>query len=229
MLVLGIETSTTICSVALVRDGGLIAEYRHLQAKMHAEIIVQLIKNQMDTCGITFAELQGIGISAGPGSYTGLRIGMALAKSLAFAHNLPIAAIPTMDAIAHSLPAGGHKVAIVLPSRRGEVYAALYDPGEDGLQILKRAMALEIERFAEWAEDCQKIAGPGSTMIKDADLNKFTIIPERFWQLNALNVALLAETKILAGESDDLDTLEPDYLKPFYTTAKILRPDTGNM
>ena len=226
MLTLGIETATAVCSVALVREGRMIAEYRHQQAKMHAEIIAQLIENQMNACGLSFAELEGIGISTGPGSYTGLRIGMSFAKSLAFAHDLPIAAIPTCEAMAFALPADIESIAIVLPSRRGEVYAALYQRERDRLKMQKPATALEIQKFAEWVADCRKIAGPGSIALAQAGLSEFQILPERMWQLSALNVALLAENKLMAGMADNLDTLEPDYLKPFFTTAKIVQPDT---
>ncbi len=219
MLVLGIETSTTVCAVSLIRDGQLLAEYRHQQEKKHAEIIATLIGNQIAVCDLAFADLEGIGIATGPGSYTGLRIGMSFAKSLAFAHDLPLAGIPTTAAIAFGLPVDFEQVIVALPSRRGEIYAALFTQKGDRLQADKPATALEIAALPEWAGECRKIAGPGGAALAQTGLQGFELVPERFWQIGALNIALLAEEKLQAGQADDLDSLEPDYLKPFYTTA----------
>ncbi|KAA3663254.1 MAG: tRNA (adenosine(37)-N6)-threonylcarbamoyltransferase complex dimerization subunit type 1 TsaB [Calditrichaeota bacterium] len=221
MTVLGIETSTKTCAVALVHDGDLVAEYRHKQARIHAEILAGLVDKLMVTSGVNWSELQGIGVSSGPGSYTGLRIGMSLAKGLAFAHSLPIAGIPTTSAIARSLIGLYDRFTVVLPSRKGEIYVAAYKSEADELRTIENAQALLLTDFSSWAGGVAYVAGPGVSALQAAHIDGIKVIPEQFWQIGALNVAAIAAEKFAEGKADDLDSLEPNYVKPFYTTAKI--------
>ena len=221
MTVLGIETSTVTCAVALVKNGDLLAEYRHKQAKIHAEILPGLVDNLMKTADISWSEIDGIGVSAGPGSYTGLRIGMSLAKGLAFAHDLPIVGVPTMESIAYSLRGVYDNIVIVLPSRRGEVYAGVFSTEGEELQVLQEAQAVMIADFAQWAHNFKFLAGPGARVLLESGIENIEFVPQQLWQMGALNVALLAAAKFHKGQADNLDALEPNYVKPFYTTAKI--------
>ncbi|KAA3610571.1 MAG: tRNA (adenosine(37)-N6)-threonylcarbamoyltransferase complex dimerization subunit type 1 TsaB [Calditrichaeota bacterium] len=220
MTVLGIETSTATCAVALVKDGRLLAEYRHQQAKMHAEIIPALVENLFKTTALTFSDLDGVGVSSGPGSYTGLRIGMSLAKGLAFARQIPIAGIPTVEAIAFGLISAFSPLIIAMPSRKGEIYAGAFVAENERAQFVKPVEAVLIAEFPDWAENIQTVAGPGITALETAGITGFNYLPERLWQIGALNTGLLAAEKFAVGQADDLHSLEPNYIKPFYTTAK---------
>ncbi len=126
MNLLAIETSTDVGSIALWRDGTLLV--RACPAGVsHSETLLPLISATMAESGLGFADLQGIAFGAGPGSFTGLRVACGVAQGLAFAHDLPLLAVGTLDAMA--LASGGDRVIVALDARMGEVYFAVFENG----------------------------------------------------------------------------------------------------
>ncbi len=101
MIVLGIETATQGCGAALTRDGQLICEYRSQLKNAHERVLAPAIEHLVQDANIQMAEIAGIAVSIGPGSFTGLRIGLATAKGIAYATERPIVAVPTLEALAH--------------------------------------------------------------------------------------------------------------------------------
>ncbi|HEV7554556.1 MAG TPA: tRNA (adenosine(37)-N6)-threonylcarbamoyltransferase complex dimerization subunit type 1 TsaB, partial [Kofleriaceae bacterium] len=134
MIVLGLDTATKIGSVAIVRDGELLAEAR-AESKSHGTELLPMIDEVCARAKVRPRELDAIAIGAGPGSFTGLRIGMATAKGIAFAAGRPLWAVSSLAAIAHDI-GGDDPIACVLDARRGEVFAGIY----------KRDVALADER-----------------------------------------------------------------------------------
>ncbi|MFQ5627538.1 MAG: tRNA (adenosine(37)-N6)-threonylcarbamoyltransferase complex dimerization subunit type 1 TsaB [bacterium] len=221
MLILGIETATATCAAALWQEGTLLGEIRFKQKKIHAEFLSGMIRQLMDQSRNAYSALKGIAISIGPGSFTGLRIGMAMAKGIAYAQNIDVVGIHTPDAIASNIVPDEMEMIVVLPSRKGEVYAARYKNLDGAYHREDEIAAIEIARLPEWADGVRLAAGPGIHALMKAGLKNFTYLPERFWEIGAGPIARLGARKLMAEGPDAVATLEPDYIKPFQTTMAI--------
>lgn len=221
MWVLGLETATPVCAVALWPGAGEAAEIRVPLKNRHAERLAGYIELLMRECELDYATLGGVAVSCGPGSFTGLRIGMAMAKAIATAHGLPIAGVSTPDAIAAQLAPASEKLVVVLPSRRGEVYAAKYRASATGYRRDGEVEAVPVAVFAEWAGSTSHVAGPGVPALMKAVSGDFVTLAPEWWQMSAAPIARLGAERLRAGDGDDLATLEPAYVKGFYTTMKI--------
>jgi tRNA threonylcarbamoyladenosine biosynthesis protein TsaB len=126
MLILGIETSTKTGSVAVVSDTSVIAQYSLNIEVTHSERLMSTVDRVLKDTGLTIADLDGFAVAVGPGSFTGLRIGISTVKGLALATGKPIAAVSTLKALAWNLPFAGVPVCPMLDARKNEVYTALY-------------------------------------------------------------------------------------------------------
>lgn len=125
-VVLGIETATPVCSVGLARTDGPAGEISVEAANAAAERLPDCVLSVLSAAGLTPASLDGVAVSIGPGSYTGLRIGLSFAKGICFAAGKPIVAVPTMDAWVRLAPAVLPTACVLMHSRKGEVFRAVY-------------------------------------------------------------------------------------------------------
>ena len=133
---LALETATDVCSVAVLRDGAVTAQASLHRPRVHAEQLVPLVDNLLERAAVNRADLDAIAVSMGPGSYTGLRIGVSTAKGLAMALDAALIGVPTLEALAASVQpaaATGDVACALLDARRDEVYAAAYEITDDGL------------------------------------------------------------------------------------------------
>ena len=133
-LLLAIETATRITSVALLRGDDLIAEACGAEGAAAAETLLPEIDRLLRENEVSVADLDAFAVSIGPGSFTGLRVGLATLKGLAFGSDRPVARVPTLSALAWVSRRRDLPVAALLDARRGEMYAAVYDLGDDGPQ-----------------------------------------------------------------------------------------------
>jgi tRNA threonylcarbamoyladenosine biosynthesis protein TsaB len=129
LLVLALETATSFASVALLRRGALLAELTTTGARPHSERLLPAVDHVLGAAGVALAEVGAFAVSIGPGSFTGLRVGVATLKGLAFGDARPVAAVPTLAALAASAGCSAEPVLACLDARRGEVYAAAWAPG----------------------------------------------------------------------------------------------------
>ncbi len=236
MTILGIETASVVCGAALVRDGAVIGESQRIAPQIHSEMLLSLIDGLLRSAGVPVRELDGIACSIGPGSFTGLRIGLSTAKGLAFAADLPLVAVPTLEALAlravrdGRLLSGG-RVLAALDARRDEVFAALFSWNGSALGALMPRAALTVHallaQLAQFAGG-EKIVltGDGSAKIERAAAELFAVPLPGQELCSAAAVAILGEARLLYGERADLESLEPEYGKEFYTTA-IPLPQQG--
>ena len=221
MLVLGIETATDVCAVGLVGASGDLAEFALLRPRRHGAALAGLVHAALDAAGEPPEALDAVAVSAGPGSYTGLRIGLSTAKGLCMAAGAALVSVPTLRAQAEA--AGfGERIAplvVALPSRRGEVYAEAFQPDPAGWRSVAPAAAVGLTEIAEWAppSGSYALAGPARHHVGDA-LRGGKAAPS-LQTLDArpsgLVVARLGRQRLLAGETEDLAAFEPAYLKPF--------------
>ncbi|MHB8946055.1 MAG: tRNA (adenosine(37)-N6)-threonylcarbamoyltransferase complex dimerization subunit type 1 TsaB [Bacillota bacterium] len=126
MIVLGLETATNVCGVALVDDDRVLAEFSTSGRLTHSQRLMPLVEQALNEAGIGRGQLDGIAVSAGPGSFTGLRIGLATAKGLGYALDRPVLPVPTLDALAFNAWAWPGLICPLLDARKDQVYAALY-------------------------------------------------------------------------------------------------------
>lgn len=151
MKILGIDTSSDVASVALVEDNKMIAEYTLNFKKTHSERLMPMIEAMLLSCNQRIDEVDAFAVAVGPGSFTGLRIGIATAKGLAHACNKPIIPVGTLEALAYNLPYCEHLIVPIMDARREQVYTATYIWDEDGFREIEEPRAVSIE---ECISDC---------------------------------------------------------------------------
>lgn len=225
MKVLGIETATAVCSAAFVVDGSVSAEETIEEKNVHAEMLMRLIDSVLRRSAVSPQLIDAIAVSIGPGSFTGLRIGLSVAKGLCFALEKPLVAVPTLDALARRAAEADlvktPYLLAALDARRNEVYCALFRV--NGRAIVRdghvRGMTLdELSAFvAGRAVTFTGNAGP-KLLQRFGDAARF--VPEEYTTCRSLTVAVLGEEMASRGEFADVRTLEPAYVKEFYTTSK---------
>lgn len=217
---LGIETATQVCAVALCRGDDLIAETRLNIGRVHSEKLAGVIDNLSGASDFRLADVSGVAVSIGPGSFTGLRIGLSVAKGLAFALGKPLVAISTLAALAAQAPLLEGTVCAVVASRKGEVFAALFE--RRGLEVVRKSedLALPLERLPEVLSGPALVVGEGAERVESLGLPEVRIAPEPFRLSSAFSVARLGAEKLRRREVEDLATLEPAYLKAFQPGAR---------
>ena len=234
MRVLAIETATAVCGAAIIEDGHVKAE-RSIEARqIHSQKIMGLIDEVLQATHSTIREIDGIAVSIGPGSFTGLRIGLSTAKGLAHAAEKPIVAVPTLQALAMHVvrQAKVSDGALILPmidARRNEVYAAGHRIENGKLHEVVSTRSIVLSDLYEMLDGEEQIllAGDGTEKFQQvimtihADQRHRFLIPPREHRLcNAAAIGLLGELQLLQGERADVASLEPFYVKEFYTTTK---------
>ena len=165
-LILAIETSTGCGGVSLTRgdvhDGRLLAEYTLQPEVSHSRRLLGSIEAMIGTAGVAWADLDAVAVSQGPGSFTGLRIGMAAAKGITMAAELPLIGVATLDALAQQIPAYDCQVCCVRDARKEQVYAAFYQDGGDGCcQRTGDCLVLSPEALIGRIDRPTLLAGPG--------------------------------------------------------------------
>jgi len=225
--ILNIETATAVCSVALAKNGNLIALQESTEPNVHAEKLTLFINTIMEQAGLTYAQLDAIAIGTGPGSYTGLRIGTSTAKGLCYALDKPLIAIPTLKAMALASAAIVQKTDIcycsMIDARRLEVYTGLY--GFEGKEILPvEAKILDENSFSELlAKNEIAFAGDGMPKMKQLlSANGRNCIWVDAVYASAKNMIPLAEEAFLQKQFANVAYYEPFYLKDFVAGKKIL-------
>ena len=148
MRLLALETATLAGGAALLDDGRLVGESRLNIALTHSERLMAVVDRLLQDCGWEIGSLDALAVSIGPGSFTGLRVGAATAKGLALALEVPVAPVPTLDALAATLPFAAVPVCPLLDARKGEVYCSLYRWSGAGMDRLWDYLALPPEAAA---------------------------------------------------------------------------------
>ena len=220
-LILSLETATTNCSVALASDGKVIAARSINSGYSHAEKINVFIQEVIDQAGFSLKDLNAIAVSSGPGSYTGLRIGVSTAKGLCYALDLPLIAINTLDAMANGMNAGSNDLLVpMIDARRMEVYSAVYDQQKNRLSE-PQAIVVD-ENYYSTFRDKQKLLLGGDGADKCRELFKTDQgmeIQEGFMP-QAEFMAGLSEQKFKNSEFENVALFEPFYLKEFVAGPK---------
>ncbi|WP_339138350.1 MAG: tRNA (adenosine(37)-N6)-threonylcarbamoyltransferase complex dimerization subunit type 1 TsaB [Candidatus Electrothrix sp. GW3-4] len=219
-LILSLETATGCGSVALtkggVRNGKILAEATAQPEITHSRRLLGSVEWVMQAAGIDWDKLDGIAISLGPGSFTGLRIGMAAAKGIVLASQKPLIGAQTLDAIALSCPLIDRPLWCLLDARKQEVYAACYQAGPSGLpERCSSVEALLPKNLLKKINGPALLAGPGVKEYHDlfAAQQLLQLIPPALTSPCAARIGFLAAGQLLCGETLDPATIAPMYVR----------------
>jgi len=224
-IILQIETATTVCSVALAKNGETIAVKELNERNIHAEVITLYIEELIANNGLKYDDIDAIAVSSGPGSYTGLRIGVSTAKGLCFALDKPLIAVETLESMSQGIIVqnqieAGTLLCPMIDARRMEVYTALFDAQGN---IVKPTSAEIIDQqsfaeqlqfhkilfFGDGAEKCRAILGSNANaQFNTAFINSASHLTQK------------AAEKYAAGQFEDVAYFEPFYLKDFLVGQK---------
>ncbi|NMH27122.1 tRNA (adenosine(37)-N6)-threonylcarbamoyltransferase complex dimerization subunit type 1 TsaB [Flavobacterium silvaticum] len=216
-LVLSLETATRNCSVGLSRDGETIALKEHAgQGYEHAEKLHLFIQNVLNEARVSFTDLDAIAVSRGPGSYTGLRIGVSAAKGLCVALDKPLITIDTLQVLAAAAKIDDGIIIPMIDARRMEVYCAAYD-GKSNQISPSEALILEAGSFDRFSGNLY--------FVGDSNVKAQTVLNDgRFHFLDGIEfpsaheMSWLAYDKFVKGQIEDVAYFEPFYLKDFKTS-----------
>lgn len=220
-LILSLETATKSCSVALAKDGQLLACQEEVSDKYsHSEQLTLFVEQVLQSQNVAFADLDAIAVSKGPGSYTGLRIGVSTAKGLCYGLNKPLIAISTLEAMADGMAneQPGLTYCPMIDARRMEVYCSLFKNGKQQPEIEAKIIdeasfqsdlaQEEILFFGDGADKCQEtITHPNASFVAN-------VYP------SSKNMIRLAEAAYQAKKFEDVAYFEPYYLKDFVAGVK---------
>lgn len=227
--ILCIETSASALSVCLAEDGLILADRVCAEPRQQAALTAPLVKEVLDAAGVTVKDCDAVCVSAGPGSYTGLRVGASTAKGLAFGAGIPLLAVGTLDVLVqgarcpvvagHDVMADTDRPSFIVPmldARRMEVYTAVYTPEGERITPVE-AHVVTAESFAtQRAEGKVLFVGDGALKCKEV-LGGDGIFVDA--QPLARNMVPLAFAAFKAGKFEDVAYFEPFYLKDFVATV----------
>lgn len=218
--IIHLETTTTNCSVCLATEGVPIAIQENASAQYsHAEELHPFIAEILESAGMKMADLDAVAVSKGPGSYTGLRIGVSAAKGLCYALDIPLISISTLKALAAQISPETGYVIPVLDARRMEVYSAVFDRELKQVREI-RAEVISEDSFQKYLNESPcTLVGPGAAKCADVIQHKNATF-EKDLLPSAREMASLAWQKWQQKEFENVAYFEPYYLKDFITTAK---------
>ncbi len=221
MIILGIETATRTGSVAIVEEEEIIAEYTLNIKETHTSRLMPAIDHILKDAHLTIHQMDAVAVSLGPGSFTGLRIGVATAKGLCLALRKPLIGIPTLDAFAQNICYTSQLICPLLDARRGEVYTALYHyrlpVGHHELEKLTGDMVLPLEELLSKINAPTIFVGDVfegyRSLVEKAIPGKASFAPPYSSLPRAANVAVLGLRKLKSGKETDLQEIEPLYVR----------------
>jgi tRNA threonylcarbamoyladenosine biosynthesis protein TsaB len=211
MRLLAVETSSLAGGVALLDGERLVAEYVLDVSITHSERLMAAIDRVLADARWTPRQLQALAVAVGPGSFTGLRIAVSTVKGLALALGLPIAAVPTLDAMAAAVPWAALPVCPVLDARKGEVYACRYRWTDGAMRREWEYLALAPERLDERLTEPTIVIGDGAAVVRSPHARRLPA-PQRV--PSPACVGALGLERVRAGATVEAAALTPLYLRP---------------
>jgi tRNA threonylcarbamoyladenosine biosynthesis protein TsaB len=217
MKILALETSTMLGGVAIADGQGLVAEVRLNVKTTHSERMMTAVDYALRHADMTLEEIDAVAVASGPGSFTGLRIGLSTAKGLCYAAAKPLVLVPTLEAFAWNFPYCVYPVCVMLDARKGEVYAGLFRWEGDGFAPVAPVRSLLPEELFKDVAGPVVLAGEGVLRYHDrimsAAAGRGIVAPQHKMVPSPSNVAFLGMQKALCSEFADAATAEPLYVR----------------
>lgn len=221
MKILALDSSGLVASVALVEDDNMLGEYTVNYKKTHSQTLLPMLDEVAKMIDLDLNSIDTIAVAAGPGSFTGLRIGSSTAKGMALALKKPILSIPTLEGLAYRLtPVTDELVCPLMDARRNQVYTGIYQNKKEGIEAVRQQEAVAIEKLIEQVNALERpvvFLGDGVPVQKEA-LEADVTVPYRFApahlnRQSASAVAALGVVYYKEGKSEDARDHKPIYLR----------------
>lgn len=229
-MILSIETATNCGSVSLTRGVGadfhLLAEYTSQPDITHSRRLLGSIDYIMKGVGVHWSDLDAVAVSTGPGSFTGLRIGMAAAKSIAMARQVSLVGIPTLDALAQTVGVKNKLLCCMLDARKQQVYAGFYRTDESGMAVrLSGPMVIDPHKLFDEIEEPIILVGSGVEAYWDCFKDNQHVERAQDYRTlpRAMYIGLLAADKLMKGEVLDPVTASPVYVRASEAEVNLKR------
>ena len=220
MKILALETSAKAVSAAVSEDGKILCSGYQDTGLTHSRTLMPIVEHILKNTGLTVADMDAIAVAAGPGSFTGIRIGVAAAKGLAFAADKPAVGVSTLAAMARNVAFCDGLVVCAMDARRQQVYNALFEAKDGQLTRLTPDRAISLEELAAELENDLRpktVVGDGARLcfahLTEAGIS-CRLAPVHLVMQNAMSVALEAEAMAAGGKLVSAQALEPVYLRP---------------
>ena len=219
MRILAFETSAKAASTALLEDGRLLGEIYQNTGLTHSQTLMVMAEDLLKQCGKTVGEISAVAVAEGPGSFTGVRIGVAAAKGFAWGAELPCCGVSTLESMAELAGIWQGYLCPCMDARRSQVYNALFYVNQGQIQRLTPDRAIALTELKKELENLQEpifLVGDGSNLCYNTLLESvpgLVLPPEHRMHQRAVGVALAAAKKLAAGEACDGAALVPNYLR----------------
>ena len=220
MKILGIDSSGLVASAALAADGILVSEFTVNNGQTHSQTLLPMIERVVEMSGVPLEALDAIAVSAGPGSFTGLRIGASTAKGMGLALNIPIVPVPTLEGLAYRVWAPDTFICPMMDARRNQVYTGIYRIAGNQLETVEGQCAVSIEEITEKVNQLgQKVIllGDGIPVHMEFLKNQLTVpweeAPVHMSRQSAAAVAALGEIYFSQGKWEEARKHCPIYLR----------------
>lgn len=220
MRILGIDSSGLVATVSIVEDKSMVAEYTVNYKKTHSQTLLPMLDEIVKMIDLDISTIDAIAVAAGPGSFTGLRIGSATAKGLGLALNKPLIHIPTVDGLAYNLYGTDRIICPLMDARRSQVYTGIYKFTNNEFTVIEPQMAVSIQEIVEKLNQMEReviFLGDGvpvyETIIADLLKVPYSFAPAHLSRQRAGAVAVLGMKYLEAGNVESAMVHQPDYLR----------------
>lgn len=230
MRILALETSAKACSAAVTEDGRLIASAFQCTGLTHSRTLMPMVEDMMKNAGLEPSDCDVVAVANGPGSFTGIRIGVSAAKGLALGLGKPVAGVSTLEAMARCSAGMEGILVCAMDARRQQVYNAVFEARDGIVTRLTPDRAIDLENLRKELENCEKrkiIVGDGALLCYNNFLENHipcVLAPAHLLQQSAVGVAFAAEEQARSGRLLSAQDLLPVYLRP--SQAERLRRHT---
>lgn len=226
MTVFAIDTSSEICSIAFSQEENIIAECSLNIHRAHSERLIPIINSVIENMDLSLRDVELIAVANGPGSFTGLRIGLSTAKGLAFANSCPLVSVVSLDTLAFQAPVQNGVICPLIQARKNEFYSAIFEKktGESQPQLAGEYKILKIDALRDFIPEGAYVPGNGvinnRQKLSEIFNEKVTLAPDYLSYHRASASAILGYRKYNQLQQDELQLVEPFYLQDF----KVTRP-----
>jgi len=224
MYILGIDTSTKFLCVVIAKDGRVLSHYKRIHERAHGQLLISVIDKLLKKNALAVYDLDCLAVDTGPGSFTGIRIGLATVKGLSMVLKIPVIDIPSLDLLAFSLRDKYDLICPVIDAKRGYVYSALYQATAGSFKRQGKYFLGNIEKFLKKTK--QKVAFTGDALsiyrdqIKRINNSKAIFAPDKFWYPCPDTLAKLSFMLYKKAKIKTADELSPLYLYPDTCTVQ---------
>lgn len=208
MKILSIDTASDICSVALLEDTNLIKELNILDSKTHSENLMPLIEQLLEQTNCDLSEIDLIACDKGPGSFTGIRIGISTVKAFSFVHNIPVLGISSLDALAYNVEKTSNIICSLIDAKNNQVYCGIYN---DKYELLEDYLADDISIIVNTLKKYSDITYVGNGSIIHKNLLNGVFVNNN--EQSAFSLGKCAYYKFIKGIQENADNILPMYLR----------------